>query len=153
MGRVLFDQVCKQLHLLEADYFGLDYVDGSGTRYWLDFQKPISRQLGLSLVDPLLYFCVKFYTPDPGQLEEEYTRYLFCLQVKRDLSQGLMQCNENTAALMASYIVQAECGDYVAEDYPDPDHKYLSSYKFVPQQDQEMERKIMENHKKHAYFF
>lgn len=61
---------------------------------------------------------------------------------------GLMQCNENTAALMASYIVQAECGDYVAEDYPD--HTYLSSYKFVPQQDQEMERKIMENHKKHA---
>lgn len=61
---------------------------------------------------------------------------------------GLMQCNENTAALMASYIVQAECGDYVTEDYPD--HTYLSSYKFVPQQDQEMERKIMENHKKHA---
>ncbi|XP_018572731.1 FERM, ARHGEF and pleckstrin domain-containing protein 1 isoform X2 [Anoplophora glabripennis] len=148
VGRVLFEQVCKQLHLLEADYFGLEYSDVNGTKYWLDLQKPISRQLGLSLVDPLLYFCVKFYTPDPGQLEEEYTRYLFCLQVKRDLSQGLMQCNENTAALMASYIVQAECGDYVAEDYPD--HTYLSSYKFVPQQDQEMERKIMENHKKHA---
>ncbi|XP_015835280.1 FERM, ARHGEF and pleckstrin domain-containing protein 1 isoform X2 [Tribolium castaneum] len=147
-GRVLFDQVCKQLHLLEADYFGLEYIDVNGTRYWMDLQKPISRQLGLSLVDPLLYFCVKFYTPDPGQLEEEYTRYLFCLQVKRDLAQGLMQCNENTAALMASYIVQAECGDYVSEDYPD--HTYLSSYKFVPQQDQEMERKIMENHKKHS---
>ncbi|CAG9865426.1 unnamed protein product [Phyllotreta striolata] len=148
LGRVLFEQVCKQLHLLEADYFGLEYWDDHNTRYWLDLQKPISRQLGLSLVDPLLYFCVKFYTPDPAQLEEEYTRYLFCLQVKRDLSQGGLQCNENTAALMASYIVQAECGDYVAEDYPD--HTYLSSYKFVPQQDQEMERKIMENHKKHA---
>ncbi|XP_017768724.1 PREDICTED: FERM, RhoGEF and pleckstrin domain-containing protein 1 [Nicrophorus vespilloides] len=148
MGRVLFEQVCKQLHLLEADYFGLEYQDLAGTRYWLDLQKPISRQLGLSLVDPLLHFCVKFYTPDPGQLEEEYTRYLYCLQVKRDLSQGLMHCNDNTAALMASYIVQAECGDYVSEDYPD--HTYLSSYKFVPHQDHEMERKIMENHKKHA---
>nr|XP_023024432.1 FERM, ARHGEF and pleckstrin domain-containing protein 2 isoform X2 [Leptinotarsa decemlineata] len=148
IGRVLFEQVCKQLHLLEADYFGLEYSDTHGTRYWLDLQKPISRQLGLSLVDPLLYFCVKFYTPDPGQLEEEYTRYLFCLQVKRDLSQGYMQCNENTSALMASYIVQAECGDFVPEDYPD--HTYLSSYKFVPNQDPEMERKIMENHKKHS---
>ncbi|KAG5892962.1 hypothetical protein JTB14_015008 [Gonioctena quinquepunctata] len=147
-GRVLFEQVCKQLHLLEADYFGLEYADTHGTRYWLDLQKPISRQLGLSLVDPLLYFCVKFYTPDPCQLEEEYTRYLFCLQVKRDLSQGYMQCNENTSALMASYIVQAECGDFVPEDYPD--HTYLSSYKFVPNQDPEMERKIMENHKKHS---
>lgn len=49
---------------------------------------------------------------------------------------------------MASYIVQAECGDFVPEDYPD--HTYLSSYKFVPQQDHEMEKKIMENHKKHT---
>ncbi|KAK4879607.1 hypothetical protein RN001_007753 [Aquatica leii] len=148
VGRVLFDQVCKQLHLLEADYFGLEYQDLTGTKYWLDLQKPISRQLGLSLVDPLLHFCVKFYTPDPSQLEEEYTRYLFCLQVKRDLCYGFLQCNDNTAALMASYIVQAECGDYVSEDYPD--HTYLSSYKFVPHQDHDMERRIMENHKKHA---
>ncbi|XP_045472069.1 uncharacterized protein LOC123678860 [Harmonia axyridis] len=148
IGKVLFDQVCKQLHLLEADYFGLEYADTAGTRYWLDLQKPLSRQLGLSLVDPLLYFCVKFYTPDPGQLEEEFTRYLFCLQVKRDLAQGVMQCNENTAALMASYIVQAECGDFVTEDYPD--HTYLSTFKFIPSQDHDIERRIMENHKKHA---
>nr|CAI5841543.1 unnamed protein product [Callosobruchus analis] len=93
MGKVLFEQVCKQLHLLEADYFGLEYSDAHGTK-------------------------------------------------------GLMQCNENTAALMASYIVQAECGDYAAEDYPD--HTYLSTYKFVPHQDQELEKKIMENHKKHV---
>ncbi|KAK9752411.1 FERM C-terminal PH-like domain [Popillia japonica] len=137
----------KKSVLLVISLAGIKVCSPEG-KYWLDLQKPISRQLGLSLVDPLLYFCVKFYTPDPGQLEEEYTRYLFCLQVKRDLAQGLMQCNDNTAALMASYIVQAECGDYVSEDYPD--HTYLSSYKFVPHQDQEMERKIMENHKKHA---
>lgn len=148
IGRVLFDQVCKQLHLLEADYFGLEYQDANDTRYWLDLEKPLARQVGLTLVDPLLRFCVKFYTPDPAQLEEEFTRYLFCLQIKRDLAQGHTQCNDNTAALMASYIVQAECGDYVAEDYPDP--SYLSSYKFVPHQDRELERRIMENHKKHA---
>lgn len=37
----------------------------------------------------------------------------------------------------------------MAEDYPD--HTYLSSYKFVPYQDAELERRIMENHKKHTY--
>ena len=26
-------------------------------------------------VDPVLRFMVKFYMPDPSQLEEEYTRY------------------------------------------------------------------------------
>ncbi|XP_073948398.1 FERM, ARHGEF and pleckstrin domain-containing protein 1-like isoform X3 [Choristoneura fumiferana] len=106
------------------------------------------RQVGLSMLEPTLRFCVKFYTPDPARLEEEFTRYLFCLQVKRDLAQGCIQCNENTAALLASYIVQAECGDFVPEDYPD--HTYLSGYKFFPGQDSESERRIMENHKKHS---
>ncbi|VVC43403.1 Hypothetical protein CINCED_3A007052 [Cinara cedri] len=145
-GSVLFEQVCKQLNLLEADYFGLEYQEGS-TKHWLDLEKPLNKQIGLSLVEPLMRFCVKFYTPDPAQLEEEYTRYLFCLQIKRDLSHGHMQCNDNTAALMASYIVQAECGDYSVDDYPD--HTYLSSHKFVPHQDREMEIRIMENHKRH----
>ena len=29
-GRILFDQVCKQLNLLEVDYFGLEYQDING---------------------------------------------------------------------------------------------------------------------------
>ncbi|XP_066941555.1 FERM, ARHGEF and pleckstrin domain-containing protein 1 isoform X1 [Macrobrachium rosenbergii] len=144
---VLLEQVCRQLNLLESDYFGLEYTDGN-TRYWLDLEKPMNRQVCLSQVEPVLRFCVKFYTPDPAQLEEEYTRYLFALQIKRDLAHGWLLCNDNTAALMASYIVQAECGDFVEEDYPD--HRYLSLYKFVPSQDAELERKIMENHKKHV---
>lgn len=169
LGKVLFEQVCRQLNLLEADYFGLEYHDtATGTKYWLDLEKALNRQVGLSLVDPMLKFCVKFYAPDPAQLEEEYTRYLFCLQIKRDLATGSLQCNDNTAALMASYIVQgnhglarsekrfflnkriipASCGDYSYEDYPD--HTYLSSYRFVPQQDHSMQRRIMENHKKHG---
>ncbi|EDW34361.1 GL21623 [Drosophila persimilis] len=149
LGRVLFEQVCRQLNLLEADYFGLEYQEMSThTKYWLDLEKPMNRQVGLSLVDPVLRFCIKFYTPDPAQLEEEYTRYLFCLQIKRDLATGSLQCNDNTAALMASYIVQASCGDFVPEDYPD--HTYLSSYRFVPHQDASVQRKIMENHKKHV---
>ncbi|XP_070498846.1 FERM, ARHGEF and pleckstrin domain-containing protein 2-like [Chironomus tepperi] len=148
LGKVLFEQVCRQLNLLEADYFGLEYTESStGTKYWLDLEKTLNRQVGFSLIDPMLRFCVKFYANDPTQLEEEYTRFLFCLQIKRDLATGSLQCNDNTAALMASYIVQASCGDYSYEDYPD--HTYLSSYRFVPQQDQTLQRKIMENHKKH----
>ena len=66
------------------------------------------RQIGLSLADPFLKFCVKFYTPDPDRIEEEYTKYLFCLQIKRDLMLGDLQCNDNTAALIISYIVQGK---------------------------------------------
>lgn len=147
-GRVLFDQVCRVINLLEVDYFGLEYSDPSGTKYWLDYEKPLCRQMGLSMVSPVMNFAVKFYTPDPAQLEEEFTRYLFSLQIKKDLAQGVLQCSDSTVALLASYIVQASCGDYVPEDYPD--HTYLSSYKSVPHQDAELEIKIMENHKKHV---
>ena len=35
-------------------------------------------------------------------------RYLFALQVKRDLATGTMPCQEHTAVLLASYIVQGK---------------------------------------------
>lgn len=35
-------------------------------------------------------------------------RYLFALQVKRDLATGAMPCQEHTAVLLASYIVQGQ---------------------------------------------
>ena len=65
---------------MEADYFGLEYTSSEKVKYWLDLEKPMNRQLELSLTDPLLRFAVKFYAPDPAQLEEEFTRYLFCMQ-------------------------------------------------------------------------
>ena len=43
-GVVLLEQVCRQLNLLESDYFGLEYTDGN-TRYWLDLEKPMNRQV------------------------------------------------------------------------------------------------------------
>lgn len=94
------------MNLLESDYFGLEYAGPEKVKYWLDLEKPMNRQLELPLTDPLLRFAVKFYAPDPAQLEEEFTRYLFCMQIKQDLAQGVLQCNDKTAALIASYLVQ-----------------------------------------------
>lgn len=75
------------------------------------------------------------------------------MQIKRDLAMGDLLCNENTAALLASYIVQSDCGDFAPEDYPDD--SYLSSARFIPNQSSEFQRKVMENHKKlmYALFF
>ncbi|XP_035221728.1 FERM, ARHGEF and pleckstrin domain-containing protein 1-like isoform X2 [Stegodyphus dumicola] len=144
LGSVLFEKVCKFLNLLEVDYFGLEYEDDKGIKCWLDALKPLCSQISTSF--PTMYFCVKFYTPDPVQLEDEFTRYLFSLQVRKDLAAGLLQCNDNTAAVMISYIIQADIGDFNPEKYADS--SYLSGYKFIPYQDAELERKIMDNHKK-----
>ncbi|XP_054168607.1 FERM, ARHGEF and pleckstrin domain-containing protein 1-like [Oppia nitens] len=150
MARSLFNEVCETLNLIEVDYFGIEYLDSKGTRYWLDLEKPMCRQLSLPLstVRVVMYFAVKFYAPDPSRLEDELTRYLFSLQIKRDLSEGLLVCNENTAALMASYIIQSEIGDYNSDEYID--HLYVSRFKLIPHQDEEFEWKVMENHKKHV---
>lgn len=88
-------------------------ISVSFLQYWLDVEKQLNHQVGLSTHEPLLKFCVKFYTPDPSLIEEEYTRYLFGLQIKRDLAVGQLQCNDNTAALMASYIVQGKCNTFL----------------------------------------
>lgn len=148
LGRTLFYQVCESLNLIEVDYFGLSYVDSHGIQYWLDFEKPICKQLSLSSNGPNLSmsFSVKFYTIEPSSLEDDLTRYLFALQIKKDLADGNLLCSENVAALLSSYIIQAECGDYNVEEYSN--HFYISKFKLLPQQDDEFEFKVMENHKK-----
>ncbi|CAH1780617.1 unnamed protein product [Owenia fusiformis] len=144
-GVILYNEVSHRLQLLEADYFDLEYLDEKGICCWLDHEKPLLKQV--SAKDPRFRFAVKFYTPDPGLLEEEYTRYLFALQVKRDLASGDIPCSENTAALLASYIVQAELGDFLEEEYVD--HTYLSNFKFFKNQSEDLELKIMEYHQGH----
>uniref|UniRef100_A0A7E4UW05 Moesin/ezrin/radixin homolog 1 n=1 Tax=Panagrellus redivivus TaxID=6233 RepID=A0A7E4UW05_PANRE len=144
-GQALFDEVCRHLNLLESDYFGLEFIDGYGNKVWLDKEKSILRQITSTQSDARFYFIVKFYTPNPADLEEEYTRYLISLQIRRDLAQGEFVCNENTAALLVAYIVQADCGDFLEEDYPD--HTYLSPIAFVPHQTVAFQIKVMENHK------
>lgn len=144
-GHVLFSAVVEKLHLLEADYFDIQYSDVESIPCWLDREKLIIKQV--SPKDLNFRFLVKFYTPDPGLLEEELTRYLFALQVKRDLICGTLYCQEHTAVLLASFIVQAEVGDYL-DDLAEQD--YLSQMKLLPNQTKEIQMKIMEHHKEHV---
>ncbi len=102
-GNEFVNVVYEYLKLVESDYFGLEYFDAKGKKCWLDHDKPVSRQVQN---DGKLIFGVKFYTPDPGQLEEEYTRYLYALQIKRDLAEGSLLCSDATASLLVSYILQ-----------------------------------------------
>uniref|UniRef100_A0A668AWM6 FERM, ARHGEF and pleckstrin domain-containing protein 2 n=1 Tax=Myripristis murdjan TaxID=586833 RepID=A0A668AWM6_9TELE len=92
----------------------------------------------------LFRLSVKFFPPDPGQLQEEYTRYLFSLQMKRDLMEGRLTCTENTGALLASHLVQSEIGDY--DDMADRD--FLRVNKLLPYQDRVLE-KILDLHRRH----
>ena len=52
------------------------------------------------------HFRVKFFVSDPSKLHEEYTRYHFVLQLRRDVLEGLLPVPPNTACLLASFVVQ-----------------------------------------------
>ncbi|KAF2986497.1 hypothetical protein EK904_003761 [Melospiza melodia maxima] len=89
-------------------------------------------------------FVVKFFPPDHAQLQEELTRYLFALQVKQDLAQGRLTCNDTSTALLISHIVQSEIGDF--DETIDREH--LAKNKYIPHQEA-LEDKIMEFHRNH----
>uniref|UniRef100_A0AAY5ER18 FERM, ARHGEF and pleckstrin domain-containing protein 2 n=1 Tax=Electrophorus electricus TaxID=8005 RepID=A0AAY5ER18_ELEEL len=95
-------------------------------------------------MNALFRLSVKFFPPDPGQLQEEFTRYLFSLQIKRDLMEDRLHCAENTAALLTSHLLQCEIGDY--DDLAD--REYLKLNTLVPRQDR-IQEKIMEFHQQH----
>uniref|UniRef100_A0A8I5N6I8 FERM, ARHGEF and pleckstrin domain-containing protein 1 n=1 Tax=Papio anubis TaxID=9555 RepID=A0A8I5N6I8_PAPAN len=142
-GKVLLDAVCNHLNLVEGDYFGLEFPDHKKITVWLDLLKPIVKQIRRPK-HVVVKFVVKFFPPDHTQLQEELTRYLFALQVKQDLAQGRLTCNDSSAALLISHIVQSEIGDF--DEALDREH--LAKNKYIPQQDA-LEDKIVEFHHNH----
>ncbi|KAF5398182.1 FERM RhoGEF and pleckstrin domain-containing protein 1 [Paragonimus heterotremus] len=107
MGQELYDLVIEHLQLVEYDYFDLEYESKDGHTFWLDHLKPVQKQ-HTTHKDYVFTFAVKFYTPHPNLLEDEFTRYLFALQIRKDLQNGRLPCSESTAALLAAYIAQGE---------------------------------------------
>lgn len=145
-GQILLDAVFKHLELTERDYFGLHLADDSSDSLrWLDPNKPIRKQLKRGSPHHL-NFRVKFFVSDPNKLQEEYTRYLYFLQIKQDILSGRLPCPHNTAALLASYAVQSELGDYSeAENLPG----YLSEFCFIPNPPQGFEKDVTKHHQQH----
>ncbi|XP_078247704.1 band 4.1-like protein 3 isoform X34 [Pogona vitticeps] len=143
-GQVLFDKVCEHLNLLEKDYFGLTYRDMENQKNWLDPAKEIKKQIRSGAWQ--FSFNVKFYPPDPAQLSEDITRYYLCLQLRDDIVSGRLPCSFVTLALLGSYTVQSELGDYDPDEYGSD---YVSEFRFAPNHTKELEDKVIELHKSH----
>ncbi|XP_062340355.1 band 4.1-like protein 4 [Osmerus eperlanus] len=145
-GSVVLDWVFGHVNLVETDYFGLRYCDHSHQTYWLDPTKTLSEHKDLITTGPpyTLYFGVKFYAEDPCKLKEEITRYQFFLQVKQDVLQGRVPCPLDTSAKLAALAIQSELGDF------DPYKHvagYVSEYRFVPDQKEDLEDTVTQIHK------
>ncbi|KAJ8385511.1 hypothetical protein AAFF_G00185470 [Aldrovandia affinis] len=145
-GSVVLDYVFSHVNLAETDYFGLRYCDRSHQTYWLDPSKTLAEHKDLITTGPpyTLYFGVKFYAEDPCKLKEEITRYQFFLQVKQDVLQGRLPCPSTISAQLAAFSIQSELGDYDPYKHMTG---YVSEYRFVPDQKEELEEAIEQIHK------
>ncbi|XP_019306052.2 band 4.1-like protein 4A isoform X4 [Panthera pardus] len=145
-GSVVLDHVFRHINLVEIDYFGLRYCDRTHQTYWLDPAKTLAEHKELINTGPpyTLYFGIKFYAEDPCKLKEEITRYQFFLQVKQDVLQGRLPCPVNIAAQLGAYAIQSELGDYDPYKHT---AGYVSEYRFVPDQKEELEEAIERIHK------
>ncbi|XP_063162827.1 FERM, ARHGEF and pleckstrin domain-containing protein 2 isoform X2 [Candoia aspera] len=143
-GQKLLTEIFNRLNLIESDYFGIEFQNMQSYWIWLEPMKPIIKQIRRPK-NAVLRLAVKFFPPDPGQLQEEYTRYLFALQMKRDLAEEHLTCNDSTAALLISHLLQSEIGDF--DESCDEEH--LKNNQYFPNQER-LQEKIFAFHRKHV---
>ena len=89
----------------------------------------------------MFIFQVKFYPPEPAQLQEDLTRYQMCLQIQNDIKVGKLPCSFVTHALLGAYLVQSELGDHDAAEHG-TNIEYLRDFDFAPCQSDDLLEKV-----------
>jgi len=143
-GEDLVEAITKSINILEKDYFGVTHYDKKDqARIWVQPDRKLSKQMK----DPMkCWFQVRFYPPDPAQLQEDITRYQLCLQIQQDVKSGKLPCSFVTHALLGAYLVQSELGDYDPVDHG-LSTDYIRDFDFAPNQSEDLLERIMEVHK------
>ncbi|XP_034030747.1 LOW QUALITY PROTEIN: band 4.1-like protein 4B [Thalassophryne amazonica] len=137
-GQDLFDQIMYHIDLIETDYFGLQFMDTDQVSHWLDMTKLIKKQIRDG--PPYrLFFRVKFYSSEPNNLREEFTRYLFVLQLRQDILSGKLKCPYDVSVELGATCGQSELGDC---DPLEHSPVLVSEFRFTPKQTETMEADI-----------
>lgn len=141
LGGELFDELCNKINLTtESDYFGLQHTDTQSQQNWLDHTKTVKKQVKIG--PPFTFrLRVKFYSSEPNKLKDEFTRYLFFLQLKNDIFMGKLPCPDDVAVQLAALALQAEFGEFDPEEH---NEAFISEFRFVPNQTESLERKILD---------
>lgn len=72
------------------------------------------------------------------------SRYYLCLQLRKDILQGRLPCSFVTLALLGSYALQSELGEYDPEVHGGD---YAKEMKMTNGQSKKLEEKMMELHR------
>lgn len=121
-GEVVIKKLFRHLELKdlqEKEYFSLYYVDLSGSKIFLNPHKQIRKQLPNASSRTMweLFFGVQFYATKLGMLVDEMTRYLYVLQICRDIKEKRINADRLMKLQLVSLLVQASCGDHDPKEH------------------------------------
>ncbi|KAK7930822.1 hypothetical protein WMY93_007217 [Mugilogobius chulae] len=132
-ARDVFDMVVAHANLVEHFYFGLAFIDDD-EYFFLDHETKISKVAPDSwkkgqISSFLVFLRVKFFVDDISFILHKLTRHQYYLQLRKDILEDKLYCNEETGLFLAALALQAEFGDYMPElygkNYYQPEH-YVS---------------------------
>ncbi|XP_038847605.1 tyrosine-protein phosphatase non-receptor type 13-like isoform X2 [Salvelinus namaycush] len=120
-GRDVFDMVVAHANLVEHFYFGLAFIDDD-EYFFLDHEIKISKVAPDSWkkvvsTSFLVFLRVKFFVDDISFILHRVTRHQYYLQLRKDILEDRLYCNEETCMFLAALALQAEFGDYMSELY------------------------------------
>uniref|UniRef100_A0A4W3JI70 Erythrocyte membrane protein band 4.1 like 4B n=1 Tax=Callorhinchus milii TaxID=7868 RepID=A0A4W3JI70_CALMI len=119
-GQDLFDQIVYHLDLVEVEYFSLQFMDALQVSHWLDYTKPIKKQMKIG-PPYCLHFRIKFYSSEPNNLREEFTR---------------LKCPYDIGVELAASCLQTELGDCEIHEHSP---ELVSEFRFIPNQTEDIE--------------
>ncbi|XP_054238666.1 FERM and PDZ domain-containing protein 2 [Indicator indicator] len=123
-ARDVFNTVVAYANLVEHFYFGLAYLKGKEFFFldedtklykvapdgWNDQPKKKS-----SIINFTLFLRIKFFVNHFNVIQHGLTRHQFYLQLRKDILEERLYCNDETALKLGALALQAELGNYASE--------------------------------------
>uniref|UniRef100_A0A2K5EFZ1 Tyrosine-protein phosphatase non-receptor type 13 n=1 Tax=Aotus nancymaae TaxID=37293 RepID=A0A2K5EFZ1_AOTNA len=121
----VFDMVVAHIGLVEHHLFALatlkdnEYFfvdpDLKLTKVAPEGWKEEPKKKTKATVNFTLFFRIKFFTDDISLIQHTLTCHQYYLQLRKDILEERMHCDDETSLLLASLALQAEYGDYQPE--------------------------------------
>ncbi|NXW59763.1 FRPD2 protein, partial [Eurystomus gularis] len=123
-ARDVFHTVVAYANLVEHFYFGLAYLKGKEF-FFLDEETKLYKvapdgwndqpKKKTSIINFTLFLRIKFFVNHFNVIQHGLTRHQFYLQLRKDILEERLYCNDETALKLGALALQAELGNYVSE--------------------------------------
>ncbi|XP_075362709.1 FERM and PDZ domain-containing protein 2 [Mycteria americana] len=123
-ARDVFNTVVAYANLVEHFYFGLAYLKGKEF-FFLDEETKLYKvapdgwndqpKKKTSIINFTLFLRIKFFVNHFNVIQHGLTRHQFYLQLRKDILEERLYCNDETVLKLGALALQAELGNYASE--------------------------------------